>query len=289
MRRMPERELAIVRRAYARQIMAASGVPDERIARAFASVPRETFLGPGPWPVLRWGRGYELTPGDDPVFLYTNDLVGIDPAREINNGQPSFHFLLMARLDPQPGAHVVHVGAGTGYYSALLAELAGAAGQVTAIEYDPGLAARATSNLADRSQVEVMQGDGTVAAFAPADAIYVNAGVTHPLPHWLDRLRDGGRMVLPMTALRQGRGRNEPRWSGVVFRIRRRGADFSARSISQVAIYPCEGARDLAAQRALARALKAGGVERVRHLVRHGRVPEQRRWLKGDGWTLAYD
>jgi protein-L-isoaspartate(D-aspartate) O-methyltransferase len=289
MERTSERDLAIIRRAYGLQIMAAAGALDERIAHVFARVPRERFLGPGPWPVPRWGRGYDPTPSDDPVYLYTNDLVGIDPAREINNGQPSLHFLLMARLDPQPGEHVVHVGAGTGYYSALLAELAGAKGHLTAIEYDAELATRASANLAPWTQVEVVRGDGTLADFAAADAIYVNAGVTHPLPHWLDRLRDGGRMVLPMTAVRADPGPNDTRWPGVVFLIHRQGEAFAARRISQVAIYPCAGAREPAAEQALALALAAGGADRVRHLYRHDQVPDARCWLKGEGWCLATD
>ena len=148
MARTPERELKVVRRAYAKQIMAASGVPYERVAQAFAAVPREQFLGPGPWPILRWSRGYERSPSNDPVYLYTDDLIGIDPSREINNGQPSFHFILMARLDPQPGEHVVHIGAGTGYYTAILAALVGAQGRITAIEYEACLAALAAKNLA---------------------------------------------------------------------------------------------------------------------------------------------
>ncbi len=291
MAKTSERDLEIIRRAYGKQMMAAAGVPYERIAHAFAAVPREKFLGHGPWQVLRWGRGYELTPCDDPVYLYTNDLVGIDPAREINNGQPSLHFLLMARLDPQPGEHVVHIGAGTGYYSALLAELVGTQGRLTAIEYDEALAALAARNLASRPNVEVIQADASRADFEPADAIYVNAGVTHPPPRWLDRLRDGGRMVLPMTAPNPGRALNErtPRWTGAVFLIRRCGEAFSARRISFVAIYPCEGARDPAAEQALAQAFKAGGAERVRHLYRHDRVPDERCWLKGEGWCLAYE
>ena len=44
-------ELAIVRRAYAKQIMAAAMVDDERVEAAFAAVRREAYLGPGPWPV----------------------------------------------------------------------------------------------------------------------------------------------------------------------------------------------------------------------------------------------
>src|SRR5260221_9734982 len=47
-------ELGIVRRAYAKQIMAAARVDDLRIEAAFAAVLRENFLGPGPWPIFRW-------------------------------------------------------------------------------------------------------------------------------------------------------------------------------------------------------------------------------------------
>lgn len=288
MTRTTDRDLKVIRRAYARQVMAAAGVPYERLATAFASVPRESFLGPGPWPILRWGRGYERSPTDDPVYLYSDDLVGIDPAREINNGQPSFHFVLMASLDPQPGERVVHIGAGTGYYTAILAELVGARGRVTAMEHDARLAALAARNLGARRNVDVVEADGTVAAFDAADGIYVNAGVTHPLAPWLDRMRDGGRMVLPMTAPRRRTpDRPGPRWTGVVFLLRRRGERFAARRISWVAIYPCEGARDRAAERALARALKAGGAERVRHLYRY-QLPAEECWLQGDGWCLAY-
>jgi len=49
-------EQKIIRRAYARQIMAVFGVSDRRIEAAFASVKREDFLGRGPWQILCWGR-----------------------------------------------------------------------------------------------------------------------------------------------------------------------------------------------------------------------------------------
>jgi hypothetical protein len=51
-------EQEIIRRAYAKQIMAVFGVSDRRIEAAFASVKREIFLGRGPWQIIRWGRGY---------------------------------------------------------------------------------------------------------------------------------------------------------------------------------------------------------------------------------------
>ena len=87
------------------------------------------------------------SPTNDPVYLYADVLIGIDPQRGLNNGQPSFHFLLMAHLDPEPGQHVVHIAAGTGYYSTILAQLVASAGRVTAIECDVTLAERAAANL----------------------------------------------------------------------------------------------------------------------------------------------
>ena len=66
--------------------------------------------------------------------------------------------------------------AGVGYYTAILAELVGATGRMTAIEYDAELAARATANFAQTPHVRVVHGDGTRVLFEPADVIYVNAG-----------------------------------------------------------------------------------------------------------------
>jgi protein-L-isoaspartate(D-aspartate) O-methyltransferase len=136
---MEKAELDIVRRAFAKQITAAAGTADERVETAFATTRREHFLGPAPWPILRWFRGYAPTPSDDPVYLYTDDVIGIVPERDLNNGQPSPHARLIASAAPQPGEHVVHIGAGASYYTAILAELIGRRGAVTAIEFEPEL------------------------------------------------------------------------------------------------------------------------------------------------------
>ena len=124
------RELKIIRRAYAKQVTAAAGVGDPRVAAAFAAVARDDFLGPGPWQIVRWGGGYRATPDADPVYLYTDDVIGILPERNLNNGQPSLHAALIAAAAPRPGEHAVHIGAGVGNYTAILAELVGAAGRV---------------------------------------------------------------------------------------------------------------------------------------------------------------
>src|ERR1700730_16098341 len=62
-----ERELKIIRRAYAKQVTAAAGVGDPQVEAAFVAVAREDFLGPGPWHVVRWGGGYRATPDADPI------------------------------------------------------------------------------------------------------------------------------------------------------------------------------------------------------------------------------
>ncbi|MHB8272879.1 protein-L-isoaspartate O-methyltransferase family protein [Bradyrhizobium sp.] len=286
-------ELAIIRAAYARQILALAEIDDPRLAAAFAAIHREDFLGPGPWPILRRleGRPYVPTPDADPVYLYTNDLVGIVPERHINNGQPSLHAHLIHAASPAIGEHVVHVGTGTGYYTALLAHLAGSSGRVTGIEYDGELAARAKANLAPFPTVEIVEGDGGQVAFDAADVIYVNAGCTRPAENWLDRLKDGGRLILPMTS-DLGFGGKPVRKiasAGAVFRIERRADDYFAKWISAVAIFPCAGSRDEASERALARAFAKRGWERVRRLYRHRKIAAKRCWLQGDGWCLAYD
>jgi protein-L-isoaspartate(D-aspartate) O-methyltransferase len=94
--RMEQGELAIVRRAYAKHVLANSGVDNVRVEAAFAVVRREHFLGPGPWLMPRWLCRYVPTPSDDPVYLYQDALVGIVPDRHLNNGQPSLHAMLMA-------------------------------------------------------------------------------------------------------------------------------------------------------------------------------------------------
>ena len=84
-----------------------------------------------------------------------------------------------------------------GYYTAILAHTVGESGRVTAIEFDGGLAVRLWANFAGQPNLRALRGEGTQIAFDPADVIYVNAGVTRPADIWLDRLNDGGRLILP--------------------------------------------------------------------------------------------
>ena len=217
------------------------------VTEAFAAVPREKFLGPGPWrlmPDARPDQPFTTAPDADPSWLYHDVLVTIDLSRNLNNGMPSFWAKNFDHLDLKGGQHVLQVGAGTGYYTALLAELVGNGGHVTAVEYDAELAAKARDNLGDWRQVEVVAGDGRLHDAGSVDRIVVFAGTTHPAPLWLDRLKPGGQLLVPLTAAR---------WFGFLLLATRPPAHdasqsddhrFEAHSIGGVGIFPCAGGRD---------------------------------------------
>ena len=175
------------RRFYARLMAANAASADPRLEEIFAGVPREAFLGPGPWTVIA-GTSKITTPGADPIHLYQNVLVALDADKGINNGEPFLHAMWIGKLAPRPGEIVSHIGAGTGYYTALLARLVAPGGAVTAFEIEADLAARARTNL---------NADAVTSGLPLSDIIYVNAGVAAPPAQWLKALRPGGRMVFP--------------------------------------------------------------------------------------------
>lgn len=207
----------IVRRHYAEALALHVGLKPELI-EAFATVPREHFLGPGPWQIKTPNEGYKETPDDDPRHVYHNVLIALVPERSLNNGEPNFLALLIKQANIEAGEHVVHLGCGTGYYTAVMAQVAGARGRVTAVEADEMLAERAFENLKDYSTVQAIHGDALTHQFDDADVILVNFGMTHPLPAWIERLEPGGRLLVPITNA-GGAGfvyRFEPRPEGIV-------------------------------------------------------------------------
>ena len=129
-----------LRRFYARAVVPQFPTAgDERLMEAFAAVPRERFVGPGPWQVIT-ASGYIETPSADLAFLYQDVVVALAAERGVNNGQPSLHATSIAAANPTHGETVLHIGAGTGYYTAILAAVVGPTGTVVALEMDDGLA-----------------------------------------------------------------------------------------------------------------------------------------------------
>jgi len=177
-------DLTAVRRRFAAAIGAAAGLPG-RLVEAFATVPRERFLDPGPW--VTWGDGEfapRTTPDADPAHVYRNQAMAIDAPRDLFNGLPSFLGRMIAELDLVPGRRVLHVGTGLGYYTAVMGDVVRPGGSVLGIEVDQGLAERARAIVLPDSPVEIRDGDGSGPFDRRFDAILVNAGVTHPQGAW---------------------------------------------------------------------------------------------------------
>ena len=264
---------------FARLITATVGVPggQGRLADAFAATPRERFVGPGPWRVFT-AAGYIETPTDDPAFLYQDITVALEAEGPINNGQPTLHALCLNTLNVQEGETVVHVGAGSGYYTAVLARLAGPAGAVFAYEIEERLALRATANLADLPQASVQSRSGSEGPLPECDVLYVSAGATAPLDAWLDALRPGGRLLFPLTPA-QGAG-------GLLLVTRTAEDRFAARFLGRVMFIPCVGARDEETAAKLTEAFNRGDIQRVQSL-RRGTSPDDTCWVAGNGWWLG--
>jgi protein-L-isoaspartate(D-aspartate) O-methyltransferase len=275
---------------FANLITSAAGVPSPRLAAAFTATPRERFLGPGPWKVFT-AVGYITTPTDDPAFLYQDVTVALSEAGKINNGQPVLHAVSLGTLNPQEGETALHIGAGAGYYTAILARLTGATGKVHAYEIEPALAERATANLADMPQVEVHLRSGAEGPLPECNVIYVNAGATAPLDIWLDALLPGGRLLFPLTP--DGAG-GMPGPGGMLLITRTAPATnkdtnkekFDARFLMPVMFIPCTGARDDETAKKLAEAFKRGDMKNVRSLRRNSE-PDATSWCAGQGWWLS--
>lgn len=267
--------IAEVRAAYAREILKKAGADDARVLAAFVAVAREDFVGAGPWKVF--AGDYQPTPSADVQLLYQDVLIALAEDRRINNGQPSLHAKLIAAVNVRDGEQVVHVGAGTGYYTAILAELAGRDGAVDAYEIEEDLAAKAAVNLTPWPQARMHARSATEGALPDADVVYVNAGATHPLPNWLDALRDGGRLMFPLTAASG---------MGFMLLVTRRGDAFAALVICPAGFITCVGGIDEKASNAFLRALGRGGAGEVRSLRRDD-VADAETWLAGDGWQLS--
>lgn len=240
------------RRWFAEDLRVSSPVVhNSAIIDAFAKVPREEYLGRGPWRIhsrLQVGAVH-TSPSAALHEIYHDVLISLNEKRGLNSGLPSLWAFVFDHLNITPGQTVLQVGAGVGYFTAILAELTGSEGRVIAYEIDEELARRAQGNLARYAHVEVISGDATQAVDLPnLDVVVAFAGVTHAPERWLSNLSDAGRMALPFTG--------EDQW-GFMMLLERVGDSFPVRSLVPCGFYHCGGARRSDEEKALTAALKA--------------------------------
>ncbi len=171
--------------AVARQMMIdsqlrARGISDPRVLAAMQRVPRHEFV-----PEAYRNEAYE----DQPLPIGEGQTIS----------QPYVVALMLELLQLSNTDTVLEVGAGYGYATALLAEIAG---RVFAIERHESLAenARRVLELFGYANAQVITGDGTLGLpdHAPFKAILVSAAALVVPPELLSQLREGGCMVIPV-------------------------------------------------------------------------------------------
>ena len=264
------------RERYARALAASACVDDTRVVRAFGTVLREDFVGPGPWLIL--GRdGYVPSAGAEPAIVYDDIVVALAPDKRINNGQPSLHARCLSAARIRQGERVIHVGCGSGYYSAILSELVGSSGTVAAWDVDPSLAESARLNLRSWPNASVSLRNGTLPPLPESDVIYVCAGCTQPVRAWAEALSEGGRLLFPLT----------PGWEfGGMLMVTRESGTYRARFICKCSFIPSVGGSRPTQEAALRDAFATRDMKRVSS-IHFGSQPDNDAWFAGDDWWLS--
>jgi len=172
--------------------------------------------------------------------VYDTVVVALDAGRHLNNGEPSGLAAWLDALDVGRGIRFLHIGCGAGYYTAVVAHAASPQGVVLALEADPELTDPAQKNLVDYVNVEVRCATSPTSANGHFDAVFVNAGATEILPSWLDRLAEGGRLLVPLNTTRSVNGVGGGQIGvGHMLRVERRRDSYLARFVSSMVNRSC--------------------------------------------------
>lgn len=270
--------LSEYRKFFAEYIVRQSGSIDQELINAFSMTPRENYLGNGPWDILT-SMGYIKTPNDDPRYIYSDNVIGIDPKRTINSGQPTLHASCLHALSIKKNDTVIHVGSGTGYYSAIISNIVGEHGKVISYEIDEKLSFLAKNNLSDFPWVTVISGSGANTNLPRANAIYVNAGATHPNPSWLKSVFPSGKILFPLHPINHRGGM-------LLLSATENPSVWKAKFISPAVFIGCIGVQDTEQSDFLAASFAKGSLDSVRSLHLQSQ-PDETVWHTGNDWWLS--
>jgi protein-L-isoaspartate(D-aspartate) O-methyltransferase len=156
------------------------GIRDERLLAAMSKVPRHEFVSQ-----QNWHEAY----ADHPIPI----------AEKQTTSQPYMIAAMVQAAEIKPGDRVLEIGAGSGYQTAVLAELAG---QVFAVERYASLTETAQKTLERLGyrNAKIVTGDGSLGLpeAAPFDAIIVSAAAPSIPQALVDQLAVGGRLLIPI-------------------------------------------------------------------------------------------
>ena len=181
--------LAELRERLVTEVLATSGIRDERIAAALRDVPRHLFL-----------------PHLPPEETYLDDAIVTKRDAEgqpiSSSSQPAIMAIMLDQLDLAPGQRVLEIGAGTGYNAALIRHIVGPSGAVVSVDIEANLVDRAREHLASAGcpDVAVVAADGAEGypPGAPYDRVIATVGVSDLAPAWLHQTGPDARIVVPL-------------------------------------------------------------------------------------------
>ncbi len=195
---------------------------NDTVAEAFSTVRRHVFVP---------DRSLKAVYRDEAFITKQLDGVPVN-----SSSQPSIMAVMLEQLELEPGQRVLEIGAGTGYNAALVASLVKQRGRVTTVDIDPEVAAHAKAHLRSEgfNNAHVVTADGGLgyADDAPYDRIIATASCWQVPPAWLDQLKDGGLLVLPL------------RLNGahISLALRKHGQDLMSTSAATCGFMPLRGA-----------------------------------------------
>ena len=158
----------------------ARGIKDERVLQVMGKIPRHLFIEDA-----LYGEAYN----DHPVPIGEKQTIS----------QPYIVALMTEALELKGNENTLEIGTGSGYQTAILAELSS---RVYTIERIKSLLRNARKLLSQLGYDNILfkAFDGTLGwkEYAPFDAIMVTAGAPHLAKPLIDQLADNGRMIIPV-------------------------------------------------------------------------------------------
>jgi len=161
------------------ELIKSRGIKDERVISAMLKVPRHLFVDKS-----QWGSAYD----DRPLPIGFGQTIS----------QPYIVALMTESLEIKKGEKVLEIGTGSGYQSAILAELTDKVYSVEIIEELGKRADRVLKSLGYKVRIKIGDGYNGWEEYAPFDAIIVTCAPDHVPPPLIQQLKIGGRMVIPV-------------------------------------------------------------------------------------------